>query len=286
MRQIISDSIRRISKNENVKTKFDKAQIKIVLEINAKSGIIKQSEILFKLSGGDPKEKNAVAFFANCIKNIKISELKGIIEKVWVISEDMLEKIKETHDVAIQVLEEHKSPVEKKELVEKVSKKNLGASKKEVEDFLEVLLAISQNKFGKWGMTTWPEIKPKSAKDKIYLVLKEFGNPLHFSQIAKKIDEHGLSKKKARPQTIHNELIKDNRFVLIGRGIYALAEWGYSKGTVREVIKEILKEKGPLDKDAILNEVSKIRKVKKETVVINLNNPKFFIREGNLYKVK
>jgi DNA-directed RNA polymerase delta subunit len=286
VRQIIADSFRKISKDEKAIEKFAKAENKIILEISGRSGIIKQNEVLMKLSGGDEKERNAAVFFAGCIKNIKTLESKGLIKKAWAVSEDILEKIKEIDQIARQVLEGKKVPIGKKELIEEIFKKISSADKREIEDFLEVLLIVSQNKFGKWGLSFWAEINPKSAKDKIYLILKEIGKPLHFSQIAKKIDEHGLSKKKAHPQTIHNELIKDDRFVLIGRGIYALAEWGYSKGTVREVLEKILTEKGTLTKGEILQEILKIRKVKETTVMINLNNSKFFVKESGLYKIK
>jgi DNA-directed RNA polymerase delta subunit len=117
--------------------------------------------------------------------------------------------------------------------------------------------------------------------------LKEKNQPLHFTQIAHLIDEYKLGKKKAHPQTVHNELIKDDRFVLIGRGIYALAEWGYSEGTIKDVIKEILaKSDRPLEKEEILKEVFRIRKVKKATVMINLNNSSIFEKRDNSYTIK
>ena len=109
----------------------------------------------------------------------------------------------------------------------------------------------------------------------------------HARKIADLIDNYGLQKKKkSHPQTVHNELIKDKRFVLVGRGIYALSDWGYKKGTVKEVIEEILVKSGkPLTREEILLEVLKIRQVKKSTVIINLNT--FFARVGkNAYTVK
>ena len=119
------------------------------------------------------------------------------------------------------------------------------------------------------------------------MVLKESKKPLHFKEIAKLIDQYKLSDKKAHPQTVHNELIKDDKFVLIGRGIYALQEWGYKRGTIKEVLKDILKNsKKPLTKEEIFSEVLKLRKVKKATVMINLNNPNLFKKIGNTYTLK
>ena len=112
--------------------------------------------------------------------------------------------------------------------------------------------------------------------------------PLHFREIARLIDAQGLSGKKGKshPQTVHNELIKDKRFVLVGRGIYALKSWGYERGTVKEVLENILRTaKRELSRDEILSEVMKVRQVKKSTVIINLNT--FFSRVGkNSYTLK
>jgi hypothetical protein len=75
--------------------------------------------------------------------------------------------------------------------------------------------------------------------------------------------------------------------VLIGRGIYALSEWGYFEGTIKDVLKDILeKSRTPLDKEEILSEVLKVRKVKKNTVLINLNNEHMFERRDNRYTLR
>ncbi|NMC87087.1 MAG: hypothetical protein GYA69_01385, partial [Candidatus Moranbacteria bacterium] len=75
-------------------------------------------------------------------------------------------------------------------------------------------------------------------------------------------------------------------FVLVGRGIYALAEWGYKKGTVKDVIEEIIKAaKKPLKRDEIIGKVLKVRQVKKSTIVINLNN--YFTKsKSGTYSIK
>ncbi|MEK9174207.1 MAG: HTH domain-containing protein, partial [Patescibacteria group bacterium] len=155
-------------------------------------------------------------------------------------------------------------------------------------NFLTVAKDVKQNVFGRWGLATWSDIKPRGTREKAYLVLKTGGKPLHFREIARLIDEHGLHTKKrqSHPQTVHNELIKDKRFVLVGRGIYALSEWGYKKGTVKEVIEEILAAATkPLAREEILEQVLKVRQVKKSTIIINLNT--FFERVAkNTYVAK
>ncbi len=147
---------------------------------------------------------------------------------------------------------------------------------------------IEENVFGQYGLCTWETIRPRGTRERAHLILKVFGKPLHFREIAQLIDEHGLYKrgKKTHPQTVHNELIKDKRFVLVGRGTYALSDWGYTKGTVRQVLTNILKEKSePMSREELLKAVMKVRQVKKSTVIINLNT--FFAKVGkNIYTLR
>lgn len=132
---------------------------------------------------------------------------------------------------------------------------------------------------GRWGLVSWPMVNPKNIRDKIYVVLYENGKPMHFSEISKAIQASEFKRKDVTTQAIHNELIKDKRFVLIGRGIYALKEWGYKKGTVSDVIAEVLKkEGGPLHRDEIVKRVLKTRQVKETTILLNLQGKPQFKR--------
>ena len=152
---------------------------------------------------------------------------------------------------------------------------------------LVALKNVEQNKFGHWGIYNWREVKPKTINDKIYLVLKNEGKPLHFVEIAKRINEIGFDKKSANPATVHNELILDNKYVLVGRGLYTLKEWGYNKGTVTDVIVEVLSQsEQPLTREEIVEKVLEQRLVKGTTVILALMNKELFEREGNKYKLK
>ncbi|HUC88087.1 MAG TPA: HTH domain-containing protein [Candidatus Binatia bacterium] len=132
---------------------------------------------------------------------------------------------------------------------------------------------------GRWGLVKWPMVNPKNIRDKIYVVLKENGKQMHFSEIAEAIKKSDFKRKAVTTQAIHNELIKDSRFVLIGRGIYALNEWGYKKGTVADIITEVIKEAGePLHRDEIVKRVLKSRIVKETTVLLNLQGKSKFKR--------
>jgi DNA-directed RNA polymerase delta subunit len=125
----------------------------------------------------------------------------------------------------------------------------------------------------------WPIVNPKNIRDKIYVILKQNGKHMHFNDIAGAIKESDFKRKDVTTQAIHNELIKDKRFVLIGRGIYALKEWGYERGTVADIISDVLKTAGePLHRDEIVKRVLKSRYVKETTILLNLQSKPQFKR--------
>ncbi len=130
-----------------------------------------------------------------------------------------------------------------------------------------------------WGLVKWPTVNPKNIRDKIYVILADNAKPMHFSDIAGRIKDSDFKRKDVTTQAIHNELIKDKRFVLIGRGIYALDSWGYSKGTVSDIITKVLKKAGePLHRDEIVKRVLKSRQVKETTILLNLQSKPEFKR--------
>ncbi len=123
-------------------------------------------------------------------------------------------------------------------------------------------------------MASSPNVSARGVRDYAFLVLRKHGSPMHFTEVAKAIGAH--FDKRAHIATTHNELIKDKRFVLVGRGLYALSEWGYSTGVVRDVIAEVLKKNGPLTREEIVDKVMRERYVKPNTILVNLQNPKYF----------
>ncbi len=146
-------------------------------------------------------------------------------------------------------------------------------------NLLQLSANIRRNTFGEWGLRHWETISPKRMNDKIYLILKKNGKPMHFRDIVRMINEQSFDHKKAYAPTVHNELILDDKFVLVGRGIYALKEWGYKPGVVADVMVEVLKEKGqPMTRDEIVEAVLKQRLVKKGTIYLALTNKKKFNR--------
>lgn len=140
--------------------------------------------------------------------------------------------------------------------------------------WLSMSKTISKNPLGEWGRASSPNIRTRGVKDYAYLIMRKHGSPMHFKEVADAISK--TFGKKTHYATCHNELIKDNRFVLVGRGMYALSEWGYKAGIAREVIRDILKREGPLSKEDVVEKVNKERYFKKNTILVNLVNPKFF----------
>lgn len=152
---------------------------------------------------------------------------------------------------------------------------------------LSIPRRIGTNVFGDVGLAEWPEITPKTVRDKAYLVLKKHSKPLHFGEIAKYIHRFGIDTKPAHVQTVHNELIKDSRFVLVGRGMYGLGEHGYEPGTVREVIARILRKHGPMASEKVVKLVNEQRFLKENTILLSLQSRKHFTRlDDGRYHVK
>lgn len=144
--------------------------------------------------------------------------------------------------------------------------------------WLSLAKNISKNPLSEWGRAHAPSIRTKGIRDFAYLVIKRKGAPMHFREVANAITD--LFAKKAHVATTHNELMKDERFVLVGRGLYALSEWGYRPGVVRDVIREVLSG-GPMTRDQVLTKVKEVRYVKDNTILVNLNDPRHFKRNKN-----
>lgn len=230
------------------------------------------------------------------------------LEYLEKLAEELLEKIRETKKIfkTAEVIELAKEFVSYKENSDKFNISNnldishifkndlfeedidLINSHKPIYSILRAARNIEQNRFGHWGLVDWREVRPKTINDKIYLILKNHGKPLHFVEIAGKINEIGFDEKKANAATVHNELILDDKYILVGRGLYGLKEWGYKKGTVSDVIVEILRgAEEPMSRDEILEKVLGQRLVKKATVSLTLmNKDKFEKVEGGKYKLK
>ncbi len=256
-----------------IRRKLEKYQdvFKKFLDYFKKVGGIRKEERLLEELGGE--EKNELFFLLSLDERfIRIKQNENFFS-CWMTNRKSLEKVKNIISSVIKILRKKKEPMDLKEIASEIK-----INEKILEGFLEISKKIQKNKKGLYGLIDWPEINPKNLGDKIYLVFKEFQKPLHFTEVVRYIEGANL-------KSVHNELIKDGRFVLIGRGIYALKEWGYFPGEVKDVIFKILKEEGPLTKEEIFERIKKQRIVKTNTVLVNL--ARYFERdEKGRYRIK
>jgi hypothetical protein len=186
-------------------------------------------------------------------------------------------------EVAESILTTHKHPIAEEKLLAFVTSALHEAGVRVPEAHVRAELTaskrIAKTTFGEWGLTEWPETNPRGVGDKAYAVMRRHGKPEHFTKITELINQADFDHKKANPQTVHNELIKDERFVLVGRGLYGLAEWGYIPGTVADVIASLLSQAGkPLTRDEVVEKVMEQRHVKKNTILLGLQNHSRFQR--------
>ncbi|HEY4525750.1 MAG TPA: sigma factor-like helix-turn-helix DNA-binding protein [Candidatus Paceibacterota bacterium] len=158
-----------------------------------------------------------------------------------------------------------------------VSKRGMKAH--HAKNHISISKKIHRNPYGDAGLAEWSEILPRTIRDRVYLILRKKKEPMHFRNIAKAINEMFKTRSQASAPTVHNELIKDDRFVLVGRGIYALREHGYEPGTAKEVIVRILKRQGALRPKDVILAVQKERFFKPNTVLVNLQNRNHFTRK-------
>lgn len=255
--------------------------------LREKFGVMKAEDLLDCLSLQSKKERGALLAFLEALSIVKEEKATKEYEKLYRLKDFSLSHLNTIKELTKKILTEANDALEAKQLYTRFNKLRPEVSEQELFSLLSVSKEIKQNVFGKWGLSGWSDIKPRGTREKAHLVLKTAAKPLHFREIATLIDSYGLQKKRqSHPQTVHNELIKDKRFVLVGRGIYALSDWGYKRGTVKEVITDILRAaEKPLSREAVLAQVLEIRQVKKSTVIINLNT--FFARIGkNAYTIK
>ncbi len=243
-------------------------------------GAIVPEEILFAMLGKDEKTRNRFRFFlmldSSFIRERETNEFlaRWHVDKATAkIIHDALSKLYSSLSDDEVITEAHLLD----RFLEELKEVNDAYKNEEVlKRWLSISKHIGNNPLAEWGRMSAPAIRIKGIRDYAYLAVKRHGAPMHFSAVAKTIDS--LFAKKAHIATTHNELIKDPRFVLVGRGLYALTEWGYKPGVVRDVIRETLAEKGPLKKDEIIKHVKTARFVKDNTILVNLNDPRYFKR--------
>ena len=207
----------------------------------------------------------------------------GTFIPFWRLESLAMEDISLIVENIVKILKKRRSCMKKEELISAVQALNLFKDRIPSKELISSCLSIDERLREideGWGLTEWRFVRPRSIRDKVEIILRKSGTPLHFMEIANRIREARFDHKNVTVQAVHNELIRYPQFVLVGRGLYALREWGYEPGTVADVIESILKEKGPLSKKEIIMEVAKQRTVKVGTISLNLQKMPYFVRVG------
>ncbi len=248
------------------------------------------AEILNAIGSDNVIDGNIIRLSLNINPSLVKSEKNNQIHAFWRLKEIPMKDVQRMVEVGVQKLQDAGDVVAFEQIGEQIKNKileeGLNYDAAAILSSLEVDKRLRKMKEG-FGLNTWRHINPRSIRDKAYIVLKRIGNPLHFIEIANKIIESGFDKKVVTVQAVHNELIRYEQFVLVGRGLYALKEWGYKKGTVSEIIEGLLKKKSPLSKQDIILGVLKQRQVKKGTISLNLQKNPEFVRVGRaVYALK
>jgi hypothetical protein len=221
------------------------------------------------------KERARLVFIAELAPQLTIvNENDHYYQAIGVSEYGDEKKIRSNVDLIVETIKAHGEPLTIEQLHELLSFEH----PLHVQALAELSKHLAKLK-DTWGLESWPTINPKNIRDKVFVVLTESSKPLHFNEISQAIKDSGFKRNNVTTQAIHNELIKDRRFVLIGRGIYALNSWGFSKGTVTDIIADVLRSSDqPLHRDEIVKRVLKSRHVKEATVLLNLQNKPQFKR--------
>jgi len=246
--------------------------------IHKLGGIVAEHDFLGKISK-DEEVRNHVHFYLTLGDDFKKHKEDDNFHHRWTINQKVTDVVHNALTELYQSLD-NEELVSEANIVESFTSKLVDLAEEYrgeeiIKRYLTISKSIGKNALGEWGKTSSPHIHTRGIKDFAYLVMRKHGLPMHFKDVAKDISKY--FNKKAHVATTHNELIKDERFVLVGRGVYGLREWGHVGGVVRDVIVEVLKEaKKALSKESIIEQVLKKRVVKANTIAVNLQNPDFF----------
>lgn len=289
IRQIEKAALRRLTKEVNYKY-FLPVTTLITMELEKAGGVLAEDTLIRRILRNNIDELNA-----NGLKLIfEVHPETELVKEcdykntAWSLLDYNSDKSIEIIKDIVDYLEEKNEETLLEELHENLFDKHK-IDPNHLESLLDLAKHVMQTPQGSYGLVTWPSINPKNIRDKIYFIFQKEKKPMHFIELTQRIaSEDFLNKKRITHQAVHNELIADKRYVLIGKGIYALGEWGYQPGTVAEVIKSILEENNrPMSKEEIIKEVEKRRMVRPNTIIINLHNKNFFDRtKDNLFANK
>lgn len=281
VRQVEDAAINLIKKSSAYKT--EQAVFEELKQLMNKLGSVVSEHELLSYVSKDEATQNHINFFLELGDAFKKHREDGHFHPRWSVDDVMTEKIHEALKKLYASLKDE-DLIPETEMIKRFFDQVKDITEEQRDDemakrWLAMSKKVAKNGLGEWGKASSSNIRTRGVKDYAFLVMRRHGSPMHFKEVADSISK--TFGKKIHYATCHNELIKDARFVLVGRGMYALAEWGYKVGIAREVIEDILKREGPLSKDEVVEKVMKERYFKKNTILVNLANTKFFKKNKN-----
>jgi len=273
VRQIENDAFEQL--RETQKDKLEKVFQYFLDYFKEQGGLREESRLLEDL--GKDKFQNHVLLLLNLGDDFSKFRETEEFYSFWTNQSDSLKQAKSVINNIVKEFKQSNSPMEIDEVGERIA---FNLKTPILVSYIDISKIIFQSPFGNYGLVQWPEINPRGLKDQAYLVLKRENKPLHFTEIAKLIGKLPSVSRDILPESVHNEVIRNDRFVLVGRGIYALKKWGYESGTVKEIIVNILKNsKKPLSKKELIKKVLEQRQVKESTIALNLQDKKVFEKD-------
>lgn len=293
IRQIQNTGIQRLRKLKGFASLVGPIVTAVVETLSHHGGVMAENELfreLFQLSAESSSGRQAVRFIMLELMTDKVEFLRETpkTRDAWRLKSAPLALLDSTIDALETFIRQTGAPIPSKGLLELFKAESFfkDHTYQLTDDAILATLGVSRmiaaNPFGEYGLTDWGTIQPKRMNDKIYLILKREGKPLHFTEITKRINETHFDDRVAYAPTVHNELILNKQYVLVGRGMYALEEWGYKPGVVADVIEQILRERGtPLSRQELVEAVMKQRFVKRNTIHLALTDRGRFVRLPN-----
>lgn len=287
VRQIEAQAIKKLKNLKNLQEKIEPIRVVVTDLLREYGGILEEKSFfkkILELTNLTSSAEPSLVFILKTLLTDVVDYVKpsSKFRAAW-RTKDFDEALwYQVTQTAKEIFEKENSPLTLDQLMEKLQKhpslQNVLSriNKKIVEAYIEVCAFLGKNPFKEYGLIKWGSIKPRRMNDKILLVLKKAKRPLHFTEIARRINELKFDNRIAHPPTVHNELILSKDYVLVGRGLYALKEWGFKRGVVADIIEDILKKEGPLKRDEIIEKVLKQRFVKRNTIILALTNKERF----------
>lgn len=286
VRQIQDAALKAIRKSEN----YDEA-LEIFAEIETLiqnlGGVMHEENLLTHVSD-DQVTQNHIHFHLVVGDNFTKHKEDKKFKNRWSVNSDLTEKVHAALE-KLHVNVKKDELLSEEEMIFKFLDRLDGKEDGKIDStiaqqFLEISKIVGINPLGDWGLTSSQNVSVRGIRDYAYLVMKKNGSPMHFREVADAVT--GTFNKKAHAATTHNELIKDDRFVLVGRGMYGLKEWGYKAGVVKDVVADMIRENGPMSKEDIIEGVLKERYLKENTILVNLSNKEYFKKTKNgLYEI-